>query len=158
MGWSKDRLPLKLAIIITVPFCFFSVAASKLPWYVWCAYPFAAMLLVLPVTFALRLRHGKKRTLLLFLVGCTALVAELRAYDTKTRLEQKFHDPAQILLLRASEGGKGVRAYAQNGSWEPRHVLTSTMLGNIQLMPGGEDAFRRDDSPEKVLISLRPVN
>jgi 4-amino-4-deoxy-L-arabinose transferase-like glycosyltransferase len=160
-GASTAALPEKnqlarLCLVIVIPLLLFSLSKSKLPWYLYGAYPFIGMLLSVLLVWLARnlysfracLGHAAVALIVIFILD-----AGRRTWrEISTRIDHA--DSWQVSIRDIGEKNKGRAVFAYRGDdrpWEQAHELAGKIY-SVTLMPGGRQAFTASDKANKALV------
>ena len=164
MPWSifisnnSNFLYFKILFCIFFPIMIFSMASSKLGWYVYLTFPFisivCAVILFNIVEFSGTESYGRnfKRNLVFFLL-ILFLIQE--GYLIGKIIKQKNNfDFVQVAILEASQKQKNVSMFIEGDEWHQRFVLAAKLYGKFKPQSGGQVAWNNYESKGAVLILI----
>ncbi|MBP1744591.1 MAG: glycosyl transferase family protein [Firmicutes bacterium] len=157
---DKERRNYILAVFlwIAVPFISFSVAKTKLPWYIIPVYPALAVCIG---AFTQKILRSCKRNfalqsvLIISLIMC--FVSNKNAILNSVKAPQFDGTQSAIERLRDVSEYKGADAYTLCGTyggaehWDQNQFLAAELYADLKPIDGGIEAFRKDNN-EAILI------
>lgn len=149
-----------LAIIlwILVPFLLFTVARTKLAWYVIPIYPAVAIALATLFSRLIRSPESPRRFRFLLCLGVLAcLMKNEGSILIRLLRAPSDHHQATLQQVAALPEYRGFKIFTMCGTyggasqWDQSHLLCVELYGDLKAQKGGMPAFLRDDSRESLL-------
>lgn len=137
---------LKLCAAALLPVILFSLAASKLYWYGYSAYPFLALLLgIFLERSRVRASRLKSKLPAWGIVVCAIAISLVLEINVLKRIHRASRDrnpvhTAMIDLGRATPP-RGATLFRAEGAWTQSDVLASRLYGPFNLADGGRAAY-----------------
>jgi len=149
----------KLVLAATLPVLLYSLSVSKLPWYIYSAFPFMAVLLgILLDRACLHMQTKSKRLAHIFLlcVLATGLVGEARTLLQIYKKDAK-KNPLHVAMRKLGQMPENHQAalFLEEGDWRPADVLAAKLYGDFQLKEGGAPAHASAEHSQKSFLLSR---
>lgn len=157
---AERRTLFKLLAVTLLPVVLFSLAITKHDWYVYSAYPFAALLLGGSLWRGYRrARRLKRRFPAWSILVCAIGIALLSEVNTLKRINKASATPnpvhAAMIELGRDPAARDATLFRAEGTWTQSDVLASRLYGPFTLATGGQAAYDAAKNQKKrFLLSI----
>ncbi|MDR2050842.1 MAG: hypothetical protein LBQ63_03620 [Deltaproteobacteria bacterium] len=146
----------EICILIFVPVVLFSIAKTKLEWYIYYTYPFIAIIIAYYICYItgdlVKTYMCKYKKFLYAVIISILIISEffmVRRIIRNTRVQ----DNVQNVIYEAAQMGHSANIYVESGVWEQKHILSAKMYGDLHPMNGGRISFEKDRLKGAILIN-----
>lgn len=149
---------LKILFCIIFPILIFSLASSKLGWYVYLTFPFisiaCAVVLISLIDFACAKANNinLRKNMVIFLLLIFSIQEGYLIHKIIQKKEEV--DFVQSAIFEASQKQKNVSMFIEGDEWHQRFVLAAKLYGKFRPQSGGQSAWTDSGRRGDVLILI----
>lgn len=158
---DKNKRAYRLGVItwFLAPIVLYSMASTKIEWYILPVYP--PLAIIGGATFSAVLKNSQVKSGLKKLFA-TAMVIVLICYEVfviysisnfkVNEVQFALREIGQVSPYRGYKLYTAAGSYAEKGSWEQGHLLSAELYGDFIPCQGGLKAFLKDSSKDSLLF------
>lgn len=153
-------LLVKIALCIAIPFFMYSMAVSKLKWYIFCVYPFVALLVGIFIDHTYSLIRKKNIYCAGVMLAAFIFIAARAEFITLKKLIHPEKSPqTQTAMAELGDNplNRGAKLFMTQGAWQPADELAARLYGDFVLCGGGEEAYEAGKNQQKSFLIITDI-
>lgn len=143
---EKKAYLIGICVWVIIPILVFSVAKTKIRWYIMPVYP--AFSVIIGVLASRVIRDGK-RAMKIFLIGAILMASGAYELNIYRYVHHDYPDPEQTLIQQLTGKyemkGRSLFDYKRKKEWPQKIVLTAELAADLHIDDGNFNAFLRSD-------------